>query len=157
MEADKSQGGWASWRPGRAEGVSFTLKASRLELQEGPMLILLPKAGERQSPGLQAAKQETFSPTQRNDQPFVLSRFSTRDPSTMEGHLLDSVHRFTSKNTLTETSRIMTDQISGCPVTQSHKLHHCRGARDSTGPRREHHFRTRQLRFKFQLFSLLAL
>lgn len=115
MEAEKSQElQLSSWRPGRAEGVSFGSKSSRLNNQE-KMLFQSEFKGQKR-PKSQAVRQE-FPPAFCPIQDWMGST------CIREGQLLYAVYRFKCqfhpKNILTDIPRIMCDEMSGHFLAQS--------------------------------------
>ena len=116
MEAEKPQElQLSSWRPGRAEGVNFSSKSSRLTDQEKLIFQSEFKGQERSKS--QAVRQEEF--------PLAFCPIQGWMGSTCirEGQRLYAVYRFKCqfhpKNILTDIPRIMCDEMSGHFLAQS--------------------------------------
>ena len=115
IEAEKSQElQLSSWRPVRAEGISFSSKSSRLNNQE--KLVFQSEFKGQKRPKSQAVR-EKFPPA------FCPIQGWMGSTCIREGLLLYAVYRckcqFHPKNILTDIPRIMCDEMSGHFLAQS--------------------------------------
>ena len=107
----------ASWRPRRADGVSFRLKFSRFQTQEEPrfQFSLSPEAGKYRHPSSEPVRQEDFSLRQHFCSTQEVKRLDEAHPHQGGQHTLLSLliqMLISAINTRTDASRIVLDQIS---------------------------------------------
>lgn len=102
-----------------------SLKASKLQIQEEPNFNLTPKAAKKPRSQSKSHQEKFASHTHRRSAFCSIQAFNRLDEAQPHHGGLSALLRLLTsilisfKNTFMETPRIMFDQISGQPVTQS--------------------------------------